>query len=323
MMKVGLLGAGLMANVHAGMYGKMPDVQVTALAAFQSVELPKIQEKHPQIVPYTDLNAFFNSGIQVVDICLPTFLHKEFIEKSLAHHLDVITEKPLCRTLQEVDELLELNQKSDANIYVAQVLRFFPEYIYLRNTIKSNRFGPLKSLYMGRYTGLPGWSINNWLVKPELSGGTPLDLQIHDIDVILFILGEPQKVTVKMRQNRLHIWTRYDYAPDTIVMMEGGNDMPPSFGFEMQYQAVFEKGLIRYNNNQNPPLIEFDEKEKRVVNLNESDAARLDKHVPAGDAYFVELRHFIDCIQQKRPSEIVPLESAASTVRMILNNLPE
>ncbi len=322
MIKIGLLGAGLMGNVHAEMYAKMPDVRVTALGAFQSFELRKIQEKHPQIKAYTELDEFFNSGIQVVDICLPTFLHKEFIEKSLAHHLDVITEKPLCRTVQEADELLELNQKSEANIYVAQVLRFFPEYIYLRNMIKSNRFGALKSLYMGRYTGLPGWSINNWLVKPELSGGTPLDLQIHDVDVILFMLGEPQKVTVKMRQNKLHIWTRYDYEPDMVVMMEGGNDMPPSFGFEMQYQAIFEKGLIRYNNNQNPPLIEFDEKEKRVVNLNEGDSARLDKHIPAGDAYFVELSHFIDCIRQKKPSDIVSLESAARTVKMILNNLP-
>jgi predicted dehydrogenase len=69
--------------------------------------------------------------------------------------------------------------------------------------------------------------------------------------------------------------------------------------------------------------VEFDEKEKRVVNLNEADSARLDKHIPAGDAYFVELRHFIDCIQQKKPSDIVTLESAANTVRMILNNLPE
>lgn len=322
MVKVGMLGGGLIAKTHSIMYAQMKNVELTALALHQPKELEAIRKTHPNIQSFMNIDGFYRSDIDIVDICLPTFLHKEYIQKTLEYGLDVICEKPLCRTLAEADELLELNRKYENNIYVAHVIRFWPEYVYLKNTIGSGRLGKLKSIYMGRYTGLPDWAINDWLVKQELSGGTPLDLQIHDLDFVLHALGTPDQVDVSLRENALHIWTHYRYEPDTMVVMEAGNDMPLSFGFEMQYHAIFEKGLIRFNSNQTPGLIEYNDQKKEEVNLEYGDEEKLDRHLPTGDAYLIELSHFIECSQKKKPSPIVSLESAANTVKMILKNLP-
>lgn len=320
-MKIGLLGAGMMGNIHSEMFTKIANVEVTAISKIKDHELKRIQNSFPNIKYYKNEEEFFNSGIDVIDITLPTFLHKEYIEKGLQHDLDVICEKPLCMTLRAVDEILELNQKSHNNIYVAHVIRFWPEYIYLNQCLESGRLGKLRSMYMGRYTGLPDWSVDNWIVNRELSGATPLDLQIHDVDFVLYAMGVPNDVQCKALKNRLHIWTQYFYEPDTIVVMEAGNDLPKAFGFEMTYRAVFEDGMLVYNSSGDHGLIEITD-QLREINLEEQSDAQLDRHLPTGDSYLTELAHFIECIRKKIPSEYISVESAAQTVKMILKYLP-
>lgn len=322
MMKIGMLGAGLMGKTHANMFAQIEDAEIISLGLAKPEQVTEMKKKYPNLKFYEDLEAFYQSGIEVVDICLPTFLHKEYIQKTLEHDLDVISEKPLCRTLAEADELLALNQKSPKNVYVAHVLRFFPEYIFLKNAILSQRLGQLKSIYMGRYTGLPDWSVEDWIIKQRLSGGTPLDLQVHDVDFIVSVMGKPDTARTRMRKNGLHIWTQYHYGEDMTVVMEAGNDMPPAFGFEMNYHAVFENGLIRFNSNQQPAVVEYSGGEKNEIKLDEAAVGKLERHLPTGNAYLVELTHFLDCIRKNQPSPYVTIESAAQTIKLILENLP-
>ncbi|MCI0516129.1 Gfo/Idh/MocA family oxidoreductase [candidate division KSB1 bacterium] len=322
-MKIGMLGAGMIARTHAEMYRQMPGVELAAVALNQPDEFNALHAICPQVSAYPSLEDFFQSGIELVDICLPTFLHQQYIQASLEQGLPVICEKPLCRTIEEADELLEISQKYRPQVYVAHVIRFWPEYVYLRKTLQDQHLGALKSLTMGRYTSRPDWSVNDWLLKAPLSGGTSLDLQIHDVDFVLSILGEPAQVDVTCRKNNLHCWTKYIYAPDLTVVMEAGNDLPKSFGFEMQYQAIFEQGLLRFNSQQSPTLHEYTEQGERVVNLLAATAPKSGQHIPAGNAYYVELAHFIGCAQKNLPSEVVNLESAAQTVKMILKSLPK
>lgn len=320
MIKLGLLGAGMMGNVHAEMLTKIPGVEVIAISKIKEQQLERIQKHLPEIKYYKNEEEFFSAGIKVVDITLPTFLHKEYIEKALLHGLDVICEKPLCLTLQEADEILNLNEKVDNNVYIAHVIRFWPEYIYLKKCLESGRLGRLRSMYMGRYTGLPDWSVDDWIVNRQLSGATPLDLQIHDVDFVLYALGMPDDVQCKVLENRLHIWTQYFYEPDTIVMMEAGNDLPAAFGFEMNYRAVFEDGMLLFNSSGDHGLIEITD-QSRKINLSEQSEAQLERHLPSGNGYLTELAHFIDCIRKKIPSEYISVKSAAHTVQMILKYL--
>lgn len=322
-MKIGMLGAGMIARTHAQMYAQMPDVELAAVALHRPEEFPALQAICPQVNDYHAIADFFRSEIQLVDICLPTFLHQQYIQVSLDQGRPVICEKPLCRTLEEAETLLEMSSKDRQRVYIAHVIRFWPEYVYLKKTLQDQHLGALKSLTLGRYTSLPDWSINNWLLNAPLSGGTPLDLQIHDVDFVLSLLGVPDQVEVTFRQNNLHCWTKYRYAPDLTVVMEAGNDLPKSFGFEMQYQAIFEQGLLRFSSLYSPTLHEYTDQDKIAVNLATENAREFGPHLPTGDAYYLELAHFIDCAQKNLPSEIVSLESAAQTVKMILNHLPK
>lgn len=322
-MKIGMLGAGMIARTHAEMYAQMPDVELVALALHQSEEFKALHAICPQVSTYNSLQNFFQSGIQLVDICLPTFLHKQYVQASLEQGFPVICEKPLCRTINEADELIEISQKYRPQVYVAHVIRFWPEYVYLKKTLQDQHLGAFKSLTMGRYTSLPDWSVNNWLLKAPLSGGTPLDLQIHDVDFVLSILGYPEQVEVTFRKNNFHCWTKYTYPPDLTVLMEAGNDLPKSFGFEMQYQAIFEQGFLRFSSKQSPTLYEYTDQGEYAVNLMAEKPPESGQHLPAGNAYYVELAHFIECAQKNIPSDVVNLESAAQTVKMILKNLPK
>ncbi|MBN1352749.1 Gfo/Idh/MocA family oxidoreductase [candidate division KSB1 bacterium] len=322
MLKIGLLGAGMMGGVHSEMWSKIPDVKVTAISLIQDKELPKIQKNHPDVRHFKNEADFFNSGLDAIDITLPTFMHKEYVEKGLAHRLDVITEKPLCRTVKEAEEILKLVQHSKKHVYVAHVIRFWPEYIYLKKILKSEKLGKLRSLYMGRYTEVPRWSVNDWLLKRPLSGATPLDLQIHDVDFILSTLGTPDDVHCRVLENGLHVFTEYFYKPDSVVVMEAGNDLPQAFGFEMTFHAIFENGMLHFSSRDKEGLMEFtDESEK--VDLEKHANHGLGSHIPTSDSYMTELAHFVDCIKQNKPSEYVPVDTAARTIKMILENLQE
>ena len=64
---------------------------------------------------------------------------------------------------------------------VAHVLRWWREYVFLKDAIDSGRYGKLLSGHMARLGNTPKWSWDNWMRDPERSGLVPFDLHIHDL----------------------------------------------------------------------------------------------------------------------------------------------
>jgi len=78
---------------------------------------------------------------------------------------------------------------------VAQVIRFWPEYVKLKEIFDSGSLGKMVSISCARLSPTPTWAWNNWLLDSERSGGALLDLHIHDTDFLLYLLGKPQKAS--------------------------------------------------------------------------------------------------------------------------------
>ena len=142
--------------------------------------------------------------------------------------------------------MLEKAKETGAQIQVGQVIRFWDEYVALRDMLKSGELGKVVNANFRRISPRPDWGWNDWLLKFELSGGAAQDLHIHDVDYVLSIFGEPKNLySVKnvSGEKFSYVNTIMQYE-DFVVGVEGTWDLPASHPFEATFRVVCEKGVV-------------------------------------------------------------------------------
>ena len=225
MVKVGVVGAGFMGKMHIACYGVLPDVQLVGVA---DVEAEKAKEivKGKQIEVFPSLEELLKEEIDIVDICLPTYLHKEAVVRAARAKKNILCEKPMALNIEDANEMISETKKAGVKFMVAQTIRFWPEYIRLKEIFDNGSLGKLKSLVCRRLSPIPTWSWQNWLMDPEKSGSALVDLHIHDTDFIFYLLGKPKAIYSQSNKTEIghsHIISFFEY-PEKIVMAEGGWD---------------------------------------------------------------------------------------------------
>ena len=113
-----------------------------------------------------------------------------------------------------------------------------------------------------RRAAKPIWTWNGWMVDAKRSGGAQLDLHVHDVDYVNYLLGRPD--TLYSRAIKTPATGGYDivaslftYKGGPEVTIDAGWYMPDSFGFRAQYLAVFEHAVIRMDSAAQPSLQVF------------------------------------------------------------------
>ena len=127
----------------------------------------------------------------------------------------------------ECERMIAASRRADKILVIGQVLRFWPEYVYLKETVASGRLGALQSLSMTRVGGVSIGS-ERWFLDEKRGGMQIFDRHIHDTDLTLWILGMPEAVEafgVELDPNTdggiVHSFTRYIY-PGIAVSAEIG-----------------------------------------------------------------------------------------------------
>jgi myo-inositol 2-dehydrogenase / D-chiro-inositol 1-dehydrogenase len=132
--KVAILGAGFITNIHMESYHRfVPEAEVVAVYARNAQRAQAFAEKYQITKWYDELDDIIqNSGCDVVDICLPNFLHFEATLKATAAGKHVIVEKPLAITIEEADEMISACKKAGVKLMYAEELCFAPKYEKVR-----------------------------------------------------------------------------------------------------------------------------------------------------------------------------------------------
>ncbi|MGQ9731911.1 MAG: Gfo/Idh/MocA family protein [Candidatus Zipacnadales bacterium] len=325
MVRVGILGMGFIGQQH---FNTWKDVQGAQVVAVADKEIARVAETAAaiggnigdadvldlsKVNRYTSLEDMLGAGeIDVVDICLPTFLHAPMVTQALAAGVHVICEKPMALTVEACDEMLAAAKEHGKMLFLAHCIRFWPEYEVLAKYIRDGHLGRLVSLKLTRISPSPFWSQGGWLNDPEKSGGALLDLHIHDADFIMSVLGMPP--AVYSRAGSLtpagpkvdHVVTHYLYE-NMLVVAEGGWTMPPNYPFEMAFEALGEKGCLTFSTSHDP-MLTFYPREGGA----ETPSYR------ATTGYLQELEYFTDCIAHDRPPQRVTAFEAREAVRLIM-----
>src|SRR5436305_7195468 len=178
-MRIAVLGLGFMGSMHVRALGEVPDAQLAAVYSSDPRKLagdltaiqgnlggPGQRFDFSALKQYCDIPPLLaDPEIDAVDLCLPTYLHEEVATAALRAGKHVLVEKPMALDGASARRMIAEADRAGRVLMTAQVLRFFPEYVALREAMP--RLGPVRAASFGRRCAKPGWG--GWLMDPARS----------------------------------------------------------------------------------------------------------------------------------------------------------
>jgi myo-inositol 2-dehydrogenase/D-chiro-inositol 1-dehydrogenase len=186
--RVGLIGAGRIASIHAETLGGHPDVE--SLTIFDPIReaAERLASQHGATTVDSDDRLL--GGADAVVIASPTDTHVEYLIKAAEARLPVFCEKPIALTLEETDRAIEAVEKAEIPVQIGFQRRFDPAYGAAHDLVASDRLGDV--LLVTAHTHDPAPPPEEYIAR---SGGVFKDMLIHDIDALRFVSGS-EVVTV-------------------------------------------------------------------------------------------------------------------------------
>lgn len=314
MLKIGLVGVGGISHSHIDAWEKMEDAELIAMCDIRPERMEKFPEKHR----YTDFDEMLaNEEFDIIDICLPTYLHADFAVKAMDRGINVITEKPISLKEEDIDRVYKTAEKNNVKFMVAQVLRFWPEYELLKEIYDTKKYGKLLSGTMTRLGCYPKWSWDGWMMDEKRSGLVPFDLHIHDLDFMVYAFGMP-KVAHQYRSklpDQDFISISYDFG-DFQINSEA-SWYATSYPFTAEFRFQFENAIVA---NENGKMLIHLRDDKKIDLSEDTEGETGDINLPKSNAYANEIRYFADCVINNTPVEKVQPEELRCVLN-ILNSL--
>jgi predicted dehydrogenase len=312
MKKIILCGFGFMGQTHAANILAHPELELAAVVTI----IPKDQIKPVSgniatgaldFAQLKDIPFFFTleealAGCQsdAVLIATPTDFHVPMALEAIAAGKHVFVEKPLCFTEEESDKLLAALEGKDLIFQVGHCVRFFPEYTYVAELVKNGKYGKLRHFTLCRQTGIPAWGAWNEQ-KPHISSaaGPLYDLNIHDIDFALSLLGKPEKLAAsRVAGTDMLFKAELLFSDSTPVTIDGGFFPLPETPFRAGYTAIFDEAVLEFDCRTGVQLTQGGKSEKVEITG------------PSG--YVSELAAFSDAMEGKPYLKCTAAEAASA-----------
>lgn len=175
--KVAVIGAGKLGSRHALVYSKLPDIELVGVC---DTHLDRAQAAAEQCKtrPFTDYRELLDK-VDAASIVVPSEHHHAVSREFLRHGVHLLIEKPITTTVEEADDLLKIAVEKNALIQVGHIERYNSAIRAIKSVIKNPRF--IEAHRLGPY-------------DPRVAAtGVTLDLMIHDIDIVLDLVGSAIK----------------------------------------------------------------------------------------------------------------------------------
>lgn len=326
MVRIGIAGIGFMGVTHYKAARNLEGGQVTALFTRDAKKLAGdwtnvrgnfgdaggVQDLSG-VRRHDSLDSLLNDPeVDLLDICLPTYLHKEVALRALAKGKHVLVEKPIALNLEDADEMIGAAKTAGRLLMVGQVLRFFPEFAVVKEALDGGEYGRLLGAHFKRVISRPNWSGDNWFEDASKTGGPVIDLHIHDADFVQYLFGMPSAVfatgVVAPNGQVDYLVTQYLFdGRDACITTASGAMSQSGVPFEHGYDVYFERATLRYN-SLTGPSIHLALKDGTVTGVTPSKP----------DAFAAELQAAVDGVRSGQLPPTLAGESARNSLHLCL-----
>lgn len=197
-LKVGVIGAGVGRLHLKGYQALAAEVDLAALCDANEARLNELADAYTIPHRYTNFEELFASGaIEAVSICLPNYLHAPVSIAALQAGLHVLCEKPLAETVASGQKIAQAAAEAPGKFMICFNRRYRLDVQWMKKILEQGLIGRVYQVRAGwvRETGIPGWG--GWFLDKTRSGGGPLiDLGVHMLDAVLWLLDYPEPLTV-------------------------------------------------------------------------------------------------------------------------------
>ncbi|QQE81206.1 Gfo/Idh/MocA family protein [Alicyclobacillus sp. SO9] len=325
MVNVVVVGAGTMGTMHSTSFARMEGVQVVGIVDIRAEYGNKLASKIGTQAFLSLNDALTSQEVHLVDICVPTYLHRQYVEQAADANCHVICEKPIALTLSDANAMMDVCERAGVKFFVGHVLRFFPEYQKSHQLVQQGRVGDVGIVQAGRGGAFPnGWQ--DWYASIEKSGTLITDMMIHDFDFLRWCFGEVKRVYAKSNWGRDlnkidHAFVTLRFKSGVIASVEGTWAYPD--GFTTSLEIAGKGGIIARHSDEEAPIHTF----LREDGTNTGGVAVPESPLLKGP-YYLELEHFIDCIIHDTTPLVSPhdaykaLQISLSALQSIRTGIP-
>ena len=315
---VAIIGGGFISNIHAQCYKNL-GIKIEAMADISEKVRQEFEEKY-NCKTYSSAEEMLENvsdNIDLVDICAPTFLHEELILLALKYNKHVICEKPLSINIDFVENIIDKFENNNRYLMTAQVLRFWAEYVKIKEWIEEGVFGNIKLVSAMRLAQHPK---SEWFYNPKKSGGGIFELHIHDIDFLCYLFGDVKEVYANGSKDENESW---DFINSLIKFKNGISasaqgifGITDNYPFTANMKVIGDKATAEYSLSAGVNL-DSDGKQSNSLILYRKGKEPIIENIKSKDAYELELEYFIDCVKNNKKPEIVSLDSIKRTIKTI------
>ncbi len=170
-LRVGVIGAGVMGTNHGRVLAGLPNVALVGIVD----PLDEHRKRADDLIGcpvFTDLESLLAAGVDAVTVAAPTHLHHEISLACIARGIHVLVEKPIASTVEEGRAIVAAARRANVTLMVGHVERFNPAVAAVKKAIEGE---DILSIAITRVGPFP----------PRMSNvGVVIDLAVHDIDLI-------------------------------------------------------------------------------------------------------------------------------------------
>ncbi|MFO0753925.1 MAG: Gfo/Idh/MocA family oxidoreductase [Thermodesulfovibrionales bacterium] len=290
-MRAGVIGVGYLGQHHARVFSELEGVQLTAVVDADPARAEEIARKYGAAA-YTDYREALGA-VDAFSIVTPTTLHYAIARECIRAGKDLLIEKPVTATIEEADALIGAAEKAGVVVQVGHLERFNPAIAAVAPLIAEPRFFEAERLspFLGRG------------VDVDIT----LDLMIHDIDILLSLLGRhaasaaPFPVDIKATGADI-LTGRIDTAKAWLDFGGGIHALVTA-----SRTSPRKERTLRIFQRDSYLLVDYQTMEVRRYRREGSEIVQETLHVEKGEPLKEELRDFVRCVGSRSTPRVCAL----------------
>ncbi len=309
--KVGIIGSGFIAHLHAEAFARVPNAEVVALAspnAGRGLALAETFGIPRHLSDYRDLLNL--DEIDLVTLGVPNDLHAPVCIDAAKAGKHVVCEKPLCLTLAQADAMIAACREAGVKLMYAEELCFAPKYVRAKQLVDE---GALGDVFLVKQSEEHFGPHSPWFWDVRRSGGgVLLDMGCHSIAFCRWILGNKpiKRVSATMGTFVHGDRTRGEDHSLTILTFEGGaigvceNSWAKGGGVDDRAEIYGSKGNTRADLLRGSSLTTYSDVGYgyAVEKASTTQGWTFTMYEESWNYGFPqEMQHFVDCVARDEP----------------------